>query len=146
MRSHRTARVRAPAIRGLRRILASLAALSAPACGEASPGALGQAGVSSDCPHSDVACVVQGLDGPVAVGGAVKLHVAVQFQGAATPVTTLLSSHPAVLAAEGGTVRGMSPGLATLLILLGGSETVVDFLHVWVAAPDRLALHILSDD
>jgi hypothetical protein len=74
----------------------------------------------------------------------VKLNVALQFQGAAPPPTRLVSSHPAVLATDGDVVRGLAPGNATLLIMLADRDAVIDFLHVWVAEPDALALTVAS--
>ena len=122
------------------------AALAAASCGEGSPGALGQAHLSADCPSQDLSCVAQGLDGPLAVGAAARINVRQSFQGAATPPTRLISSHPDVLAIEGETVRGVGDGRATLLVMLADQDAVVDFLQVWVAAADRLALSVFTSD
>lgn len=123
-------------------------------CAAGSDGALGQAHVSADCPAEELTCVASGLDGPLALGAQAKLNVMLAFQGAATPPTELRSSHPNVLAVDGDRVRGAASGHASLLILLAGDGTaqpsvppsVIDFMHVWVEAPDRVALTLFSPD
>ena len=122
------------------------AALAVWGCGGGSPGALGQAHLSSDCPSQDLTCVVQGLDGPLAVGAAARINVALAFQGAATPPTRLVSSHPDILTVDGDSVRGAADGRVTLLVMLGDKDAVVDFMHVWVTAADRLALSVFTSD
>jgi hypothetical protein len=122
------------------------ATVAASSCGEGSPGALGQAHLSADCPSEDLSCVAQGLDGPLAVGATARINVVVAFQGAATPPTRLVSSHPEILAVDGDTVRGAAGGNVTLLIMLNDEDTVVDFMHVWVAEADRLALSVFTPD
>jgi hypothetical protein len=118
------------------------------ACG--SEGALGQAHVSADCPAEDLSCVAQGLDGPLAVGAQARLNVVLDFQGAATPATELRSSHPHLLAVDGDRVRGEGAGHASLLILLAADgatpASVIDFMHVWVMVPDRLATTVFAPD
>jgi hypothetical protein len=124
-----------------------LGAFTAPACGNgSSSGALGQAHASADCPSTDVACIAQGLDGPIAVGAAVPVKITLEFQGAATPPLHLVATHPDIFAVDGQTVRGKGPGSATLLIVQIGTDAVLDFLHVWVAAPDRLVLGVVSPE
>jgi len=122
------------------------ATVTAASCGEGSEGALGQAHLSSDCPSEDLTCMVQGLDGPLAVGASARIAVVLAYQGAATPPTRFVSSHPDILAVDGDTVRGGVGGNATLLIMLNDEDTVIDFMHVWVAAPDRLALSAFTTD
>src|SRR5215211_6302130 len=111
-------------------VLAVFTALAGAGCASGSEGGLGQAGVSSDCPSEDLTCIAQGLDGPLAVGAAVRVNVIVTFQGAATPPTRLVSSHLDILAVEGSSVRGIAEGNATLLIMLADEDVVIDFLHV----------------
>lgn len=127
-----------------RAVLAVCTALAGVGCAGGSEGGLGQANVSSDCPSAELTCIAQGLDGPLAVGAAVRVNVIVEFQGAATPPTRLVSSHPDILAVEGSSVRGAAEGNATLLIMLADEDAVIDFLHVWVTAADRLALGLFS--
>jgi hypothetical protein len=128
---------------------AAIALLPAACASDGTKGALGQANASADCAQSDLTCVAKGLDGPLAVGAAVKVNVAIAFQGAAAPATRLVSSHPGVLVADegsGGVVRGAAPGNATLLVMLAEQDAVIDFLHVWVAKPDRLAMGVFTTD
>jgi hypothetical protein len=127
-------------------MLAVFTVLAWAGCGSGSEGALGQADVSSDCPSADLTCIAQGLDGPLAVFAAVRVNVILAFQGAATPKTRLISSHPEILTVEGSSVRGAAEGNATLLIMLADEDVVLDFLHVWVAAPDQLTLGLFSKE
>jgi hypothetical protein len=129
-----------------RPVLGFAAALAVASCGNGSQGALGQAHLSADCPSEDLTCVAQGLDGPLAVGAAARINVVQAFQGAATPPTRLVSSHPDILAVDGQTVRGVAEGRVTLLVMLADQEAVVDFIHVWVSAADRLALSVFTSD
>jgi hypothetical protein len=123
------------------------AVLAASSCGgEGSQGALGQAHLSADCPSQDLTCVAQGLDGPLAVGAAARINVRLVFQGAATPPTRLVSSHADILAVDGESVRGVADGRVTLLVMLANEDAVVDFMHVWVTAADRLALSVFTAD
>jgi hypothetical protein len=122
------------------------ALLTASSCGEGTPGALGQAHLSADCPAEDLSCVAQGLDGPLAVGATARINVVLAFQGAATPPTRLVSSHPEILAVDGENVRGAASGNVTLLLMLNDEDTVVDFMHVWVTEADRLALSVFTPD
>jgi len=122
------------------------AALAVASCGNGSEGALGQAHLSADCPAQDLTCVAQGLDGPLAVGAAARINVVQAFPGSATPPTRLVSSHPDVLAVDGDLVRGATSGRATLLVMLADEDAVIDFMHVWVTAADRLALSVFTSD
>jgi hypothetical protein len=122
------------------------ATVTASSCGEGSPGALGQAHLSADCPSEDLSCVAQGLDGPLAVGATARINVVLAFQGAATPPTRLVSSHPEILTVDGDNVRGTANGNVTLLMMLNDEDTVIDFMHVWVSDADRIALSIFTPD
>jgi len=122
------------------------AIVTASSCGEGSPGALGQAHLSADCPSEDLSCVAQGLDGPLAVGATARINVVLAFQGAATPPTRLVSSHPEILTVDGDNVRGTANGNVTLLMMLNDEDTVIDFMHVWVSDADRIALSIFTPD
>jgi hypothetical protein len=115
-------------------------------CGGGSQGALGQAHVSADCPSQDLTCIARGLDGPLAAGAATEIDVMIDFQGAATPATRLLFSHPDILTVDGSRVQGTAAGNATLLIMLAEEDSVIDFMHVWVAEPDRLSIGVTSPD
>lgn len=103
-------------------------------------GALGQADVTTECSPTDFACVTAGLDGPVAVGGGVPLSLDLDVAGSSTPAMTLLSADPTVLKTSGTEVVGQSPGVAAL-VLLTDQGAAVDFLHVFVVAPNRIGVH-----
>ena len=121
------------------------AALTVASCNSGSEGALGQAHLSADCPSQDLSCIAQGLDGPLAVGAAARINV-IQGCRLATPPTRLVSSHPDVLAVDGDVVHGATAGRVTLLVMLADEDAVVDFIHVWVTAADRLALSAFTSD
>src|SRR5690606_15456553 len=103
-------------------------------------GALGQAGVTTECSPTDFACVTRGLDGPVAVGGVVPLALDVSIAGTTAPTVTLFSGNSEILKAAGTEVVGQAPGIAAL-VLLDADERAIDFLHVSVAMPTRIGLH-----
>lgn len=106
-------------------------------------GALGQGAVATECSPTDFACVTAGLDGPVAVGGVVPLSLDIDAAGTSTGTMTLLSADPSVLKAAGTEVVGMAPGVAALVMLTEGAA--IDFLHVFVAEPNRLGFHRYED-
>src|SRR5262245_30232264 len=102
-------------------------------------GALENSNWATECSPTDFACVTAGLSGPVAVGGVVPLSVDLDVLGSSTPTVTLLSADPTVLKTSGTEVVGQAPGLAALVLLT--NDQAIDFLHVSVAAPNRLGLH-----
>lgn len=102
-------------------------------------GALDQSSVGTECSPTDFACVTSGLNGPIAVGGVLPLAIDLDTQGTSGSSVSLMSADPAVLKAAGTEVIGASPGVAALVMLAEGRA--VDFLHVYVAEPNRLGLH-----
>lgn len=116
-------------------------ALAFAAC--ADDGALGNTTVSPECGPTDFACVTTGLDGPIAVGGVLPLSIDADTAGTSSSAMTLTSADPSVLKTAGTEVVGISPGVAAMVMLSGSSA--VDFLHVYVVAPNRLGLHRLSE-
>jgi hypothetical protein len=116
-------------------------ALAFAAC--ADDGALGNTTVSPECSPTDFACVTTGLDGPIAVGGVLPLSIDADTAGTSGSAMTLVSADPSVLKTAGTEIVGVSPGLAAMVMLSGSSA--VDFLHVYVVAPNRLGLHRLAD-
>jgi hypothetical protein len=115
-------------------------------CGRDTEGGLGQAHVSTNCPSEDLTCIVQGLEGPLAVGGTAQLNAQLEFQGSAPVPTELRSSHPGIFSVDGNRVLGKTVGHGSLLIMLANQESVVDFMHLWVVVPDRLALVLFTPD
>ena len=65
----------------------------------ADSGALGNAAVGTECSPTDFACVTNGLDGPVAVGGVVPLSLDAETAGTANAPMTLMSADSAVIKA-----------------------------------------------
>jgi len=108
------------------------------ACGSDSggTGALGQSETSPECDPGDVSC---GLDGPIAVGARLPLNISITAPGVAASSITLESTKTNVLAIDGASVRGVTPGFATLA-MLDKNAWVIDFLTLTVEAPDRVAL------
>jgi hypothetical protein len=106
-------------------------------------GALGNTDVSSECSPTDFACVTAGLDGPVAVGGVLPLSIDADTTGASGAAMTLMSADPTILKTADTEVIGMAPGVAALVMLAEGRA--IDFLHVFVVAPDRLGLHRVEE-
>jgi hypothetical protein len=80
------------------------------------------------------------LDAPLAVGAEVRPEFKFSIAGAAAPTTHLLTARPDMLAVKDGLLVGVKPGVVAVLVATEG-DTVIDFLHVSVRAPDRLALH-----
>lgn len=106
-------------------------------------GALGNTSVSQECAPTDFACVTAGLDGPVAVGGVLPLSIDVDALGTSTGTMTLMSGDPRIIKAAGTEIVGIQPGVAALVML--SENSAVDFLHVYVAAPNRVGLQRIED-
>ena len=108
-------------------------------CAQGSSGALGQTQASPQCAPSDLVCAVGGIDAPLATGASLPINVSITSQGSASPPLTFVSADPAIFTVSGVHIDGISPGVASLLVMTGGS--VVDFFHVWVQGADALRLH-----
>src|SRR6188472_2843414 len=74
------------------------------------------------------------LNAPLAVGASMEPKVQLALQGTASPSIRLVSTRPSVLGVE---------NVAALLITTGRGE-VLDFYHVWVEAPTRVALQLVD--
>ena len=83
------------------------------------------------------------LNAPLAVGASMEPKVQLALQGTASPSIRLVSTRPSVLGVENAEVLGRAPGVAALLITTEGGE-VLDFYHVWVEAPTRVALQLVD--
>lgn len=106
-------------------------------------GALGNTTVSPECAPTDFACVTAGLDGPVAVGGVLPLSIDVDALGTSSAAMSLMSGDPRIIKTAGTEIVGLQPGVAALVMLSEGAA--VDFLHVYVAAPNRVGLQRIED-
>ena len=116
-------------------LLAAAAALGA--CG--TTGALRQAALFRECHAGDAACKRMAPDAPLAVGARLRPAVEVEIAGTVTPTVGVESGRPDVLAVDHGVLRAVRPGVAPVLIT-ADDGTVIDFVHVWVAAPTRIAV------
>jgi hypothetical protein len=125
-------------------LLGSAAALCG--CGDASDitpppagGALGQVDVRPECGALSQACLEQGLDAPLAVGAAMGVGIDYDFAGNAGPSLELAAVDPSVIDVDGAVIAAQREGLTALLIR-GPEGEVIDFIHVWAAAPNALHL------
>jgi hypothetical protein len=115
---------------------ASLLALL-PACG--TEGALSQSVFTPECEEDDLACIHAGLDAPIAVGGVQPLSINLDVPGTTTPPFELVSANPGVLKVSGNEITGENPGVSALVMMAEG-DIALDFLHVWVETPNRIAI------
>jgi hypothetical protein len=116
-------------------LLASAAAALA-ACG--TTGALGQAALFHECRPGEQGCKALAPGAPLAVGARMRPQVELELAGTVTPELRVVSGRPDIVDDDGGVLRGVAPGVAPVLIT-ADDGTVIDFVHVWVAAPTRLA-------
>lgn len=115
---------------------ASLLALQS-ACG--TEGALEQSVFTPECEQDDLACIHAGLDAPIAVGGVQPLSINLDVPGTTTPPFELISANPNVLKVSGNEITGENAGVSAL-VMMGDGDIALDFLHVWVETPNRIAL------
>jgi hypothetical protein len=80
------------------------------------------------------------LDAPLAVGATYRPEVKLQLKGGGTPALFLESPRADVVAVDAQRLKAVGPGLSAVLIKTREGN-VIDFLHVWVEAPTRIALH-----
>jgi len=108
-------------------------------------GALGQASLVHDCQPGETGCRRSMPAAPLAVGARLRPDVHIDIAGSITPVVALQSSREDVIAVDNGELVAKKPGLAAVLI--GTSDgTVIDFQHVWVAAPTAIVVERKSPD
>lgn len=116
---------------------------AAPGC--ADQGALGQSSITQGCPAGDAQCHPEGIDAPIAAGASVNVAVDLSLQGGGAPPLTLISANEDVLTAEGQTLTGVAPGIASLLYTSEGS-VVLDFTTIWVQSASALVIERRADD
>jgi hypothetical protein len=90
---------------------------------------------------TDKGALTSALDAPIAVGGEVKPAFEYEIPGSTAPPAHLISARSDLIEVRQGLLVGKAPGMTAVLVALDGSETVVDFFHVWVRAADRLVVH-----
>lgn len=114
----------------LRRALAALSLLLAPACGR---GALHQATLNAGTAGTGAPTA------PLAIGSRFQPQLATEVAGSATPTLHLASASPSVIAVDGGSLVARSAGASAVLVTTDDGA-VVDFLHVWAAPVTALTL------
>ena len=121
----------------MRRIPIVCALGAVTACGTA--GAFHQASLFRECRGGANDCKSLAPSAPLAVGARLRPAVEIDIAGTATPDVKVSSGRPDIIADDGDVLRGVAPGVAPILIT-ADDGTVIDFVHVWVAAPTRLAV------
>ena len=116
---------------------AMLAPLVLAACG--TEGALEQSTFTPECDQDDFACLQAGLSAPIAVGGVQALTITLSVPGTTTPTLELISANPDGLKVSGNEIVGERPGVSALVMMAEG-DLALDFLHVWVETPNRIAV------
>lgn len=119
------------------RLLPPLIVLPLAACGTS--GALHQATLAGQCAAGDEACARRHPVAPLAIGTRFYPDVSTEIPGSTTPHLVLDSAAPDIVAVDDGALVARAPGVAAVLISTDDGA-VVDFVHVWVAAPDHLTL------
>lgn len=102
-------------------------------------GALSQATMFRECPAGDDTCHRATPAAPVAVGARLRPDVSVDVAGTVMPTVALATSRPDILAIDDGILVGVEPGMSAVLIATTDG-TVIDFQHVWVAAPTAIVV------
>jgi hypothetical protein len=136
--------------RGRSRLLVAgiaAAAMLAAGCGDSGSGVGGRpssgtttgGGTSPECGAFGQACIGQGLDAPVALGGSIEVAVSYQVAGSSGPPTSLEAVDASVLLATDTDLEAVGPGCSAVLFV-DPDGTVVDFIHVWVVAAEELRI------
>jgi hypothetical protein len=114
--------------------------------GRPSSGSLGNTNVRPECGAFSQACLAQGLDAPLALGGITELSVDFTVNGSSGPPLALITSDTTILrqaSGKSGSVEAVGVGAAAVLFV-GPDKRVVDFLHLWVSEPDELRIQRYS--
>jgi hypothetical protein len=90
---------------------------------------------------ADKGGLASALDAPLAVGGEVRPAIHLDIKGSTAPPTHLVSPINGIIEVKDGLLVGKAEGVAPVLVALDGTNTVVDFYHVWVRPADRLEVH-----
>lgn len=105
--------------------------------GRPSQGGMAQLDLSPECGALSQACIVHGLDAPIARGARLSLRLDFRLPGSSGPPAELRGTRPEVLAAEANQVHAAGEGTAAVLVV-GPDDRVLDFIHLWVVAADEL--------
>jgi hypothetical protein len=116
-------------------------------CGCANEGALGQSMIGQKSPGCGAGdnCPSLAFDAPIAVGASLPLDIDLSLKGGGAPPLTLVSGNESVFRAEGLTLTGVGPGVASVLIT-SEEDVVLDFTAIWVQQPTGLALQRRAAD
>ncbi len=104
-----------------------------PGSGTANPG------TSPECGAFGQACIGQGLDAPLAVGGRIEVAVAFSVGGSSGPPLVLEAVDTSVLQTTDTYFEAVGPGCSAVLFS-GEDGTVIDFIHVWTAQAEELRI------
>ncbi|MBI2388115.1 MAG: hypothetical protein HYV09_00745 [Deltaproteobacteria bacterium] len=115
--------------------------------GRPNSGLIGGSGTARpECGALAQGCMGQGLDAPIALGSTLEIALDYQIGGSSGPPTEIESANPLVLKSEGkGRVTATGEGISALMFA-APDGAVIDFLHVWVAAPDELRVVRYGDE
>ena len=131
-----------------------LAALGLVGCGDSgdlgigpppSGGSLGRTSVTPECGALNQACLVGGLDAPLARGGSLGIGSDYRIAGNSGPPTTLVGVNTNIIDVTDAVVTGRAQGMSGLLIT-DPDGRVVDFIHLWVADATELRIIRHNDD
>lgn len=96
-------------------------------------------GTSPECGAFGQACIGQGLDAPLAVGGRIEVAVAFQVGGSSGPPLVLEAVDTGVLQTTDTDIEAVGPGCSAVLFV-GTDAKVVDFIHVWTTPAEELRI------
>jgi hypothetical protein len=128
------------------RVAALVLLLGAAGCGASNEGIGGvpgsgtaNPGTKPECGAFGQACIGQGLDAPLAVGGRIEVAVAFQVGGSSGPPLVLEAVDTSVLTTADTYIEAVGPGCSAVLFT-GTDEKVVDFIHVWTTPAEELRI------
>jgi hypothetical protein len=96
-------------------------------------------GTSPECGAFGQACIGQGLDAPLAVGGRIEVAVAFQVGGSSGPPLVLEAVDTSVLQTSDTDIEAVGPGCSAVLFI-GTDAKVVDFIHLWTEQAEELRI------
>ncbi len=105
--------------------------------GTPTPGQLGQIAMAPECGAFNQACLIAGLDAPIAAGALVEIGFDFRIAGSSGPPVHLEATRPSVVATHDTFIEGVGAGNAAVLVK-GPDDKVLDFIHLWVRPADEL--------
>jgi hypothetical protein len=104
-------------------------------------GQLSGAALERACAPQDPTCAEAGLDGPLAAGARIPIWISPQVSGSTAVALDWDVVNPEIADVVDGRIVGRNPGVTAILARTPGDGVVIDFLHIWVDAPERISLH-----